>query len=514
MYCEHEVIKNRPIIDLDKIRTEIRSSRIMPKFFFYKKGQNKMEYLTYCTSCRHHGPTPAHLMYESVIGKGDISEPACPHCEKTVTVKRYKLNRSYDTAAREMNEKLMYLHQENVGREVYFFAYKCEIDFGGDPGAEQIKMTVDTITYFNDGVALQFDRSNYPSGIDDEFIQKKSIREAGWRTMYNEFPMMNNEPGNVGTCIEHSCLEHIQLPTFKYLAIFVKKPCIEKLIKTGYGRWINGIIGCKREFKNVIDVKADDYWGLFRNLTKAEAKALKGSMLTTANGYVLLKRAGVTHRDIEFAIDCTNQILKTKLFYTIKRNDLPNPDKFLKYIERTSGKTKTHYCDMIHDYADYISEIEQLNLVDADYYPSNFTEAHSRLSERLREIERQKISSAGSIDKAQYRHIRRKYKSLRFSKDGYVVRPLDSKTEIVIEGEQQKICVAGAGYQKNHTADKKCIFVVRKKDNPRKSLATVELDMKTYSVLQCRGEQNETPRQEVLDFVEMWKGRLCDKKII
>ena len=45
------------------------------------------------------------------------------------------------------------------------------------------------------------------------------------------------------------------------------------------------------------------------------------------------------------------------------------------------------------------------------------------------------------------------------------------------------------------------IFFVRAKDQPEQPFVTVEYSLKKHQVLQCYGQSNSKPKQEVLDFV-------------
>ena len=57
------------------------------------------------------------------------------------------------------------------------------------------------------------------------------------------------------------------------------------------------------------------------------------------------------------------------------------------------------------------------------------------------------------------------------------------------------------GYDQKVVDEKSLIFFIRAKEEPNKPLVTVEYSIKDKKVLQCYGEHNSKPSEEILSFV-------------
>ena len=72
----------------------------------------------------------------------------------------------------------------------------------------------------------------------------------------------------------------------------------------------------------------------------------------------------------------------------------------------------------------------------------------------------------------------KKYRKLfTIETDDLILRPANTVTEIVIEGQCQHNCVGRSNYAENMKNGHTMILFLRKKDNPNKSYYTVETDM-------------------------------------
>ena len=56
-------------------------------------------------------------------------------------------------------------------------------------------------------------------------------------------------------------------------------------------------------------------------------------------------------------------------------------------------------------------------------------------------------------------------------------------------------------YDQKVVREETLIFFVRAKDQPEQPFVTVEYSLTKHQVLQCYGQGNSKPKQEVLDFV-------------
>ena len=95
--------------------------------------------------------------------------------------------------------------------------------------------------------------------------------------------------------------------------------------------------------------------------------------------------------------------------------------------------------------------------------------------------------------------VLRKY---AFAADGLLIRPAGSQRELTDEGNALHHCVST--YGKKHANGKTAIFFIRKKNAPRQSYFTLELDEQELTVRQNRGMRNGPRTPEVRAFEELW----------
>lgn len=89
-----------------------------------------------------------------------------------------------------------------------------------------------------------------------------------------------------------------------------------------------------------------------------------------------------------------------------------------------------------------------------------------------------------------------------FAADGLLIRPAASQQELTDEGNALHHCVST--YGKKHANGKTAIFFIRRKNMPRKSFYTLELDERKLTVQQNRGMRNCPRTPEVRAFEDLW----------
>lgn len=105
---------------------------------------------------------------------------------------------------------------------------------------------------------------------------------------------------------------------------------------------------------------------------------------------------------------------------------------------------------------------------------------------------------SGKLFRQQYR----KRKRYSFALDGILIRPCRSQQELTREGERLKHCVAG--YADDVATGRTAIFFIRRTKRPNEPWYTLELDEKTMTVRQNRGERNCAPPEAVKRFEAAW----------
>ena len=144
--------------------------------------------------------------------------------------------------------------------------------------------------------------------------------------------------------------------------------------------------------------------------------------------------------------------------------------------------------------------IEQLYKMDKDLHnphyvcPANLKEAHDKVSatyrKNLQKIqEKQQIRQAAAQLKEFLQHMQA-FMDLCFTNDHITIRPLRSPLEYIEEGKAMHHCVAL--YKDRYNS-----LILSARDADEKRLATIEVDLTSYRIVQIRGLQNAaTPHHE------------------
>lgn len=147
--------------------------------------------------------------------------------------------------------------------------------------------------------------------------------------------------------------------------------------------------------------------------------------------------------------------------------------KTLRYLKRHKGQQKT--------WIDYIKMAEKnsVNLADDfSFFPKRIQEAHDSMLEVDQERKNKEEAKKNRQKDQSFEKATKKYRKLfTLETDNFILRPANSVTEIVVEGQCQHNCVGRAGYAEKMKNGKTMILFLRKKDHPDKSYYTVETDM-------------------------------------
>jgi hypothetical protein len=144
--------------------------------------------------------------------------------------------------------------------------------------------------------------------------------------------------------------------------------------------------------------------------------------------------------------------------------------------------------------------IEQLYKMEKDLHnphyvcPANLKEAHDKVSatyrKNLQKIqEKQQIRQAAAQLEEFLQHMQA-FMDLCFTNDHITIRPLRSPLEYIEEGKAMHHCVAS--YKDRYNS-----LILSARDADEKRLATIEVDLTSYRIVQIRGLQNAaTPHHE------------------
>ena len=128
-------------------------------------------------------------------------------------------------------------------------------------------------------------------------------------------------------------------------------------------------------------------------------------------------------------------------------------------------------------------------------FPHDLFAAHDEAAAQAAQREEKSLPAKFRVR----RMVLRKY---AFAADGLLIRPAGSQRELTDEGNALHHCVST--YGKKHANGKTAIFFIRKKNAPRQSYFTLELDEQELTVRQNRGMRNGPRTPEVRAFEELW----------
>lgn len=155
---------------------------------------------------------------------------------------------------------------------------------------------------------------------------------------------------------------------------------------------------------------------------------------------------------------------------------------------------------------DYLNLLEYFHLDthNAHYVcPRNLKAEHDRLLDRKRRIEEKielekKIAEAKKWE-AQYQESKSKFFGICFGNENIIVTVIQSVAEMAEEGKAMHHCVYQMGYYKKDNS-----LILSAKDKEGNRIETIEIDLKTFKVVQSRGvcNKNTDKHDEIVKLVQ------------
>lgn len=173
----------------------------------------------------------------------------------------------------------------------------------------------------------------------------------------------------------------------------------------------------------------------------------------------------------------------------------------LQYIEKQDTNLST--------YADYIRACEYLGLdmsVPKNRFPHDFKRWH--------DIRIDQYAAAKAIENekqrqemyAQFASVAEKYLPLQYDKNNaFICIIAKSPSDLKREGEVLHHCVGSMNYDMRFIREQSLIFFIRNKEQPDTPFVTVEYSLSQKKVLQCYGDTDTKPSDDVLHYVhKVW----------
>ena len=325
-----------------------------------------------------------------------------------------------------------------------------------------------------------------------------------------------------GTIFQYSALQEYaksvrEVNPIDYLERYSQTPQIEVLVKMGLTDVVEKLVKCY--YGIVADENArrpDQFLGIRKERVKQLIRK-KGD--THLLGVMQMeKRQGQNWTDEQVEHLAETRLSGTQVETATRYMTL---QKLLNRIEKYAGceygtgcssaSAKIEHIATI--YTDYLSMRSNLgyDLTNTVYQqPQNLDEAHDKM---VMETNKEKMDKHLKEVAERYPEIRHVYRGLRnkyfYEDDNYIIRPVRSAEEIVMEGRFLHHCVGGATYLKKHSTGQSYILMLRFKQEPDIPYITVEIDAQNPRILQWYGDKDKKPDAKNMQvWLDAWLEKL------
>lgn len=285
---------------------------------------------------------------------------------------------------------------------------------------------------------------------------------------------------------KYSAYELFQEPDIlKYLRLYLEYPQLEYLMKLGLAE----IYDSKQILRKLgEDIKFRKWLARNRNEIKTEYY-----VSTILNSY----KKNLSLQETQAYEEAKKQLCTQRNWKDIKgifQNEL---EKLSSYI----GKQKTS----VSAYYDYLTACQALNLdmnLPKNRYPHDFRRWHDIRIDEYKTLKAQQDAEKRKELYSKFSTVARKYLGLEYAKKSvYIAIIAQNPSDLIREGEILHHCVGRMNYDQKMVREESLIFFIRMKNSPNTPLVTVEYSPTQMKVLQCYGDHDRKPSEDVLDFV-------------
>lgn len=336
--------------------------------------------------------------------------------------------------------------------------------------------------------------AGYQVGWYEQGLQKSErwYESTDWGCSDDKFfdpfaPIVNREYLDTFPEYKYSTVNlYCGVDILKYLRFYKQYPQIEYLMKAGLDNYIFSKQILKKTGKDKRFVK----W-LMKNHTELSIKNYYVDVILTSF------RTGKTLAEIQAYRIYKMQLSKEstlKELCVFFKNDL---EKFVLYLHKKNTNP--------YSYQNYLDACQYLGLdmnEEKNRYPHDFKRWHDiRIDEyRSEKALRDEQERIDFYDK--FAAVASKYLGLEYDKKSIYIAIIAQKpSDLIHEGELLHHCVGRMGYDQKFAREESLIFFIRTKEEPEKPLVTVEYSLKNKKVLQCYGDHDSKPTEEVINFV-------------
>ena len=269
------------------------------------------------------------------------------------------------------------------------------------------------------------------------------------------------------------------IDVLEYLKIWNEYPKVELLMKAGLG-WL----AMKKSV--VKKCEADKAFSVFIRENINYLKSDRPRISTILSAYKRKMPIQKMELICEFLQSKENVPYLKDIITVIPQNEY---EKFIDYIVR-NNINKASYSDYAH--ACIGLGVDMLDT--KNKYPKDFEYWHSMRINQYYAKTKTNIVVEGMLD------VFCKYKNLQYT-GAYSVFIAKNRSDLENEGGHLHHCVGRMDYDVRMIKEQSLIFFVRENENPAVPFVTLEYSLESKKVIQCYGDHDSKPSQDVLDFV-------------
>ena len=276
-----------------------------------------------------------------------------------------------------------------------------------------------------------------------------------------------------------------------YLRTYIKYPQVEYLVRAGLGKYADSTMILKK----IGEDKAFRKWLMAH---RAE--------LTEHYYYVdVILRAYRTGKSLDALQTYREAKIKLRRDETLKSIcELfkgAECERFFDYISKQNTNANT--------YLDYLKACQYLGLdmsEEKNRFPHDFKRWHDIRIDQYATAQAEADRKAKQELYEQFARIAEKYLPLEHDKkSAFICIIARSPADLIHEGEVLHHCVGRMNYDQRFVREESLIFFIRTKEKPDTPLVTLEYSPHSHKVLQCYGEHDHKPSEDILHYVnKVW----------
>lgn len=287
----------------------------------------------------------------------------------------------------------------------------------------------------------------------------------------------------------------IGLPHFRFFSSFGWKYEKEWIVKRHY-RYGGGYY----YYEDMFEVSYNYIYPRMTLAKKVKKHGWKPSLVKKFNlSTIKSMRACLTKPYME-------ELAKTGQYYLFAY--LINTNNEFRYMKSVNICNRNHY--IVKEAETWIDYLDALSYFDKDlhnaYYvcPDHLAEAHKKWYSKM---EKAKDIEKAKEEEENYQKFRGAFFGICFGNEDITISVLKSVDDFIAEGRVMKHCVFANGYydQEKHPYS----LILSAKDKEGNRIETIEVNTKTFKVVQCFGKQNcyTDHHREIISLVEenMWQ---------